>query len=123
MEEVNAVLDKQQFQTILHNLLSNAIKFTPAKGKIITEVDRVINWQAGLDSSWFYAVKPANINVFDWISIRVQDSGTGISAERLSHIFDLFYQSATNEGGGSGIGLALVKELVQLMEGGSYGSQ
>ncbi|MEZ4924880.1 MAG: response regulator [Saprospiraceae bacterium] len=117
MEEVNAVLDKQQFQTILHNLLSNAIKFTPAKGKIITEVDRVINWQAGLDSSWFYAVKPANINVFDWISIRVQDSGTGISAERLSHIFDLFYQSATNEGGGSGIGLALVKELVQLMEG------
>ncbi|MFQ5677360.1 MAG: response regulator, partial [bacterium] len=56
----------------------------------------------------------------DRVEIRVQDSGVGIAADRLPHVFDRFYQvdsSHTREHEGSGIGLALVKELVEMHSG------
>lgn len=54
------------------------------------------------------------------LEIKVEDTGTGISADRLPHIFDRYYQvddSATRRGEGTGIGLALVRELLVLMNG------
>ncbi|MCB9333497.1 MAG: response regulator, partial [Lewinellaceae bacterium] len=116
-ESIPMAIDKDQVQTILYNLLTNAVKFTPINGRILLQIDCLDDWQNNLGAAYFRAVIPPDSYSGEWVSIRVQDSGAGITPERLPHIFDRFYQSATKEGGGSGIGLALVKELVQLMEG------
>ncbi len=83
---------------ILSNLLANAVKFTPAGGHVYLQVDKI----------------------GEQLQIRVKDSGVGIPAEQLPHIFDRFFQAdnaASEFVPGTGIGLSLVKELVQLMDG------
>lgn len=91
--------DAEKIRMILSNLLSNAIKFTPENGLITLNLNQT------------------NENNFD---LKINDSGIGVSKENLPHIFDRFYQtgdSATRQGEGTGIGLALTKELVELMGG------
>jgi len=94
--------DEAKIQHIIQNLLSNAIKFTPDYGKIIIHV------------------KTIEIKKKSFLQIKVKDSGIGIAKEEIPHIFDRFYQSdntSTRKVGGTGIGLALTKELVNLMNG------
>ncbi len=94
--------DQDKIFIIASNLLSNAIKFTPKGGKII------------------FHVKKGNYGEKGDLVIKVQDSGIGINDEHLPHIFDRFYQidnTSTRKGEGTGIGLALTKELVELMNG------
>ena len=94
--------DEDKVFMIASNLLSNAIKFTDPNGKVIFHVKRESNGDG------------------DQLMIKVQDSGIGINKEHLEHVFDRFYQvdnSSTRKGEGTGIGLALVKELVKLMNG------
>ncbi|MEL6721007.1 MAG: ATP-binding protein, partial [Bacteroidota bacterium] len=91
--------DPEKVQQIVSNLLSNAVKFTPAGGNIYLS---------------------AGCNEQQQLWIKVKDTGKGIPAEKLPHIFDRFYQvddSNTKESSGSGIGLALTKELIHLMKG------
>jgi len=91
--------DKNIIQKILSNLLANAIKFTPAEGLISLHISTQETGQ---------------------LLIRVQDSGIGIPADKLPFIFDRFYQATTASEQveiGSGIGLALTKELVTLLNG------
>lgn len=93
--------DEDLIQQIMINLLSNAIKFTPEFGSV-----KVI-------------VKKAE-QAPDLLEILVKDTGRGIPPEEQSRIFDRFYQvdsSNTRTSEGSGIGLALVKELVRLLSG------
>lgn len=94
--------DEEKVQLIVYNLLSNAIKFTPNGGKII-----------------FHA-KVQEETVRQVLQLKVQDSGPGIPAADLPYIFDRFYQvdnpNVTNQGG-TGIGLALTKQLIELMGG------
>jgi len=85
-------------EKIITNLLSNAFKFTPEGGNIDFTVEKMI--------------KEAEI--------KISDNGIGIPRERIDKIFDRFYQvdgSHTREGEGTGIGLALTKELVELHKG------
>ena len=94
--------DEDIIQQILINLLSNAIKFTPEYGSVKVIVKR----------------EKLSPNLLD---ILVKDTGRGIPQEEQSRIFDRFYQvdsSSTRTSEGSGIGLALVKELVRLLSGG-----
>lgn len=94
--------EEQKIQQIIYNLLSNAIKFTPAYGKIIIHADVVDNGDT------------------NELLIKVKDSGVGIAHESLPFIFDRFYQiedSSTRRYEGSGIGLSLTKEIVELMKG------
>ena len=105
-EELWMDFDPEKILRIYTNLLSNAIKFTPKGGNIKVHLSKVDG---------------ANM------MIKVSDSGIGISEEDLPNIFDRFYQiydhhsntesSRVKDGEGTGIGLALIKELVQLMEG------
>ncbi len=91
--------DPQRLQQIVWNLLSNAVKFTPAGGTITIELD-----DAG-DSG---------------IRIRVQDSGAGIEPAFLPHVFERFRQadnSVSRQHGGLGLGLAIVRHLVELHGG------
>lgn len=96
--EVTIWYDKDKVEHILYNLLANAFKFTPKEGFIDFEVKV-------LDSE-------------DIVKISVTDSGPGISKNELENIFKLFYQSDTGKKNiGTGIGLALTKELVKLHKG------
>jgi signal transduction histidine kinase/CheY-like chemotaxis protein len=91
-------VDKSKFEKIAMNLLSNAFKFTPNGGRI----------EVCIGSSG------------PWVLIDVRDSGIGISKESLGVIFERFSQvdtSATRRYSGTGIGLALVKELMELHQG------
>ncbi len=107
-EEIEVYADKEMVEKILSNLLSNAFKFTPEGGKVSVSTD--LRREVQLNSSWSG----------DCLEITVHDTGAGIPADQLERVFDRFYQvdaSQTREHEGSGIGLALVKELVELHHG------
>ncbi|MBX2877721.1 MAG: response regulator [Saprospiraceae bacterium] len=91
-------LDAKKLERILSNLLSNALKFTLAGGRIQVKLQTLA----------------------DTIFIEVRDNGIGIAEADLPFVFDRYYQSsrkAAYQVGGTGIGLALVKELTTLMGG------
>lgn len=101
-EEVIMDFDEERIQQILYNLLSNALKFTPAQGHI---------W---LRTQSLYHKDEEHLH------LEIADDGIGISEKQLPHIFDRFYQadgSTTQKKEGTGVGLALTRELVQLMRG------
>ena len=88
--------DPEKLQLILSNLIANAIKFTSAGGK----------------------VKVALKQIKQQLQIMISDTGEGILEEQLPYIFDRYYQAdSIQENTGSGIGLTLVKEYVQMLEG------
>ncbi|MCH9030614.1 MAG: hypothetical protein IH819_13665, partial [Bacteroidetes bacterium] len=97
-ENLNVYIDKDKVEKIVNNLLSNAFKFTPEGGNIDFTVEKLI--------------KEAEI--------RITDNGVGIPKDRIDKIFDRFFQvdgSHTRVSEGTGIGLALTKELVELHKG------
>ncbi|HEV2706703.1 MAG TPA: ATP-binding protein [Pyrinomonadaceae bacterium] len=90
--------DPVRLQQVVWNLLSNAIKFTPRGGRVQVRLERVNSH----------------------IEIAVSDSGTGIAPEFLPHVFDRFRQAdqrTTRQHGGLGLGLAIVRHLVELHGG------
>lgn len=94
--ECMTAFDPDKLQSILSNLLSNAIKYTEEEGWVEMEVQ---------------------LNAPDQLGIEVKDNGIGIKATDLPQIFDRFYRVEGSEIEGSGIGLALTRELVHLMGG------
>ena len=92
-------IDKEVIAIILDNLVSNAIKYTD-QGNIDISVERRRSGERHL------------------VDITVSDTGHGISAKALPHIFDRYYQeNGTHQASGTGIGLSLVKKLVTLHHG------
>jgi PAS domain S-box-containing protein len=90
--------DVNRLQQVVWNLLANAVKFTPKGGRVDVKLER-INSQ---------------------IQIRVSDTGTGIAPDFLPHVFERFRQadsSSTRSHGGLGLGLAIVRHLVELHGG------
>lgn len=94
-QDIITAIDIEKVERVMFNLISNAFKYTPAKGRIAVSLaensGRVI--------------------------IRVSDSGKGISAEDLSHIFERFFQVEKVHPNGSGIGLSLAKAFIDLHGG------
>lgn len=100
-ETINMDFDPDKIELILFNLLSNAFKFTD-KGEVSLHVSQVTK------------------DGVDHCKLVVQDTGIGIVDEQISKVFDRFYQSENSrwrKNKGTGIGLALVKDLVNLHEG------
>ncbi|WP_229368137.1 hybrid sensor histidine kinase/response regulator transcription factor [Fibrisoma limi] len=122
---LEADFDKDKLQDILSNLLTNALKFTPAGGHVSFQLTTHEKWSP-LGESYYEAVSPTQHREEPWISVGVRNTGPGIDAHDLPHIFDRFYQRTADadrmqpipETGGTGIGLSLVRELVVLMHGG-----
>src|SRR5688572_22219362 len=109
--------DADKLEKILTNLLSNAFKFTPKGGKITVSAGLLNAENNTLLKNARKANPSSKVSVLE---IKVQDNGAGISSDQLNKIFDRFYQadtSHTREQEGTGIGLALVRELVDLHGG------
>jgi len=92
---INVYFDRDQFEKIIFNLLSNAFKNTPDNGRIFIKV---------LEQS-------------NSVQLVVENSGSGIKSEDFERIFERFYTDETNPGTGTGIGLALTKNLIELHHG------
>ncbi|MBR4902825.1 MAG: response regulator [Victivallales bacterium] len=95
--------DNMKLRQVLINILGNAVKFTPSGGKVDVEVERI----ACLDDK-------------STLRFMIKDTGIGMSKDFLPHIFDAFAQedsSTTNKYGSSGLGLAITKNIVELMNG------
>jgi signal transduction histidine kinase/ligand-binding sensor domain-containing protein/AraC-like DNA-binding protein len=104
--------DKDKLEKIVNNLMSNALKFTPEGGTVTVRVTDISSRNSIPQSGTGEAHEGGFCRVF------VGDTGTGISAEHLPKIFDRFYRvDDTNITEGTGIGLALTKELVELHHG------
>ncbi|HXX68325.1 MAG TPA: PAS domain-containing sensor histidine kinase [Polyangiaceae bacterium] len=89
-----AIADPDRLQQIVWNLLTNAVRFTPRGGRVTVSGDRTALG----------------------IVLRVRDTGTGIPRDKLAHIFERFMQvdsSTTRAHGGLGLGLAIVRHLVE----------
>ena len=99
VHELVACVDQEKIEKILHNILSNAFKFTPEGGEVIVH-------SKVLENKWF--------------QIAVKDTGIGIPVDKLDNVFNRFYQvdnSQTRQFEGSGLGMALARELVELHHG------
>ena len=127
------IADGQRVQQILWNLLANAIKFTPAGGSVVVRTRLVEDGRVriedettdnregeptggGEEESTINRVDKSKEGGVRWIEIEVEDTGEGIPANFMPHIWDRFRQadgSATRRHGGLGIGLSLVKELAE----------
>ena len=97
-DKIIIYFDHDKMQKVITNLLSNAIKFATAESTIHVNV----------------------LKKGDFVSIGVTNIGKGIASEKLSNVFDRFYQvdtASTRAYEGTGIGLALVKELMELHHG------
>lgn len=93
-----ANVDRDRFGQVMINLMGNALQYTPARGKVNVRAELLGNE----------------------IHITVSDTGIGIPAEHLPHLFTRFYRvdkSRSRAGGGSGIGLTITKHLVEAHDG------
>ncbi|MBY0551699.1 MAG: cell wall metabolism sensor histidine kinase WalK [Candidatus Obscuribacterales bacterium] len=83
-----------QLQRAITNLLSNAVNYTPAHGRVTIGSNRIDN---------------------HFVEVRIEDTGTGIDAKDLPHIFERFYRTdkaRSRQSGGTGLGLAITREIV-----------
>lgn len=95
-------VDSGRMTQVLYNLLTNAIRYTPEQGTV-TLASSLLSRQGA-----------------QWVRIQVRDSGIGINATDLPHVFDHFYRadaSRDRKSGGAGLGLAIVKQLVERHQG------
>lgn len=93
-DEYQVRMDHEKIQWVIMELVDNAIKFTPPGGSVSVKIDKQANF----------------------VFLHVIDTGIGISPERLSEIFEPYHQldgSSTRRYGGIGLGLALVKKIIE----------
>ena len=94
-DEIDVVCDRERVLQVLGNLLGNAIRFTPEGGSVQVKVQQ-------LD---------------DEVLFTVRDSGIGVLAKQLPHVFDRFWQATPKERLGSGLGLTIAKGVVEALGG------
>ena len=98
-ESMMGWIDTDKLDKIIFNLLSNAVKYTEKEGKVVVDV--------------------TTNSRYDKVIIRVSDNGTGIPHDKMKHLFTRFYDGEYRKNGtfGTGIGLALARDLVYLHQG------
>jgi signal transduction histidine kinase len=107
--------DGDRLRQVFLNLVDNALKFTTAEGVVVIRAKRLRD-QEDEDEDGLALLAPTK----DHVEVRVVDTGIGIPAKEKERIFDAFYQvdsSSTREFGGAGLGLSIVKRLVEAHAG------
>jgi signal transduction histidine kinase/DNA-binding response OmpR family regulator len=106
--------DENKLEKIIYNLLSNSFKFTPDKGKIQVSLRIQNNYDFSFEESSKFQAHA------EFIEITISDNGIGMPADYRDHLFERFYRVDRHDSilrRGTGIGLALTKELVELHKG------
>jgi signal transduction histidine kinase len=101
-EPLSALIDPRRFTQIISNLMTNALNYTPAGGLVTLSTTT----QSREDSTW--------------VTVTIRDTGSGIPAQEISHIFERFFRGAASRQvgvPGTGLGLAICKEIVGQMGG------
>lgn len=112
-KKITAQFDPDKVETIVTNLISNALKYTGEGGMVSVHLSLVF----GHDEEEELNDKPEK----QYVEISVKDTGKGISQPNIEKIFTRFFRvDSKNESTGTGIGLALVRELVKLHKGTVY---
>ncbi len=104
IQHEDVITDKLRLNQVLINIVGNAIKYTPTGGDIIIRL----------------AEKPCQTKHYTIYEFSVKDNGIGMSREFISHIFDTFsreYSSTANGIQGTGLGMAITKNIVDMMGG------
>ena len=104
VEHEDVIADKLRLNQVLINIVGNAIKYTPTEGDIIIRL----------------AEKPCSIKNYITYEFSVKDTGIGMSEEFVGHIFDTFsreHTSSVNGIQGSGLGMAITKNIINMMGG------
>lgn len=112
-EEIQLYFDTEKLEVVLTNLLSNAFKYSPEEGKVDIEV--LVSGNKNDD-----AVFSAGQLTQNYLQVSVKDTGFGINEQDIDRIFDPYYQASAQgaiAAKGTGIGLALVKQLVHSHSG------
>ncbi|MDQ3534289.1 MAG: ATP-binding protein, partial [Bacteroidota bacterium] len=112
--------DADKLEKIITNLLSNAFKFTPEGGEVAVIIKLQPADKQALSTFPADLIQRGISSKANILELIVQDSGKGIPQDQIDKVFDRFYQadtSHTREQEGTGIGLSLVKELVELFSG------
>ncbi|MGH7409977.1 MAG: ATP-binding protein, partial [Candidatus Methylomirabilis sp.] len=114
--------DSKRLTQVMMNLVGNAIKFTPRGGSISVTAKMVSSSEFGVSSSQpdTRTPKPETASASDFVEIAVADTGIGIPVEELENIFSEFHQadsSITREYGGSGLGLSIAKQFIEMHGG------
>ena len=137
VDEITVYVDKEKIEKIITNILSNSFKFTPEGGEIEVAVksnshslqaEGVFRSKTNKSKSVKNVLSPLEgrgvgkdkLTINDFAEITIRDTGIGIPKEKIPKIFDRFYQvdgSNAREQVGTGIGLSLTKELVELHKG------
>lgn len=105
-----------QLRRVIRNLLNNAIKYTPEGGQITCEC--LLRSNRSNDSSRSAWPGSADLPPGRWASLRVVDTGIGISQDKLLHLFERFFRIKTQKDiRGTGLGLSIARELVELHSG------
>jgi len=111
IDSVIVMGDRDRLQQIICNLLTNAIKFTPEAGRVEISLQLVAHRQGDTGSI------NHQLPITQQVQITIADTGIGISAELIPHIFDRFCQAEPNSSKGLGLGLAIARHLVELHNG------
>jgi signal transduction histidine kinase len=105
----HVLIDSDKVQQVLVNLISNAIKFNRAEGHVLVRAE-LAPMRRPFEEDFF------GEEVADALRVSVSDTGIGIPEDQLGRIFDAFYQvdsSSTREHGGAGLGLSIVRKLIE----------
>ena len=114
-EEIIVYADQEKIEKIITNILSNAFKFTPEDGQIEVLINR-----SEITETTMPAGRQVGNDINKFVEISIRDTGIGIPKEKIPKIFDRFYQvngGHKREQEGTGIGLSLTKELIELHKG------
>ncbi|MBP1719612.1 MAG: two component system sensor histidine kinase [Deltaproteobacteria bacterium] len=114
--------EERKLKQVLYNLLSNAVKFTPDGGQVTLEACSIFfrdhQWTKGDGNGEDTPFTPSSSG--EWLGISIRDTGIGLKNEDLERIFSPFEQvdnSASRQYQGTGLGLALTRQLVELHKG------
>jgi signal transduction histidine kinase len=106
--------DSSRLHQVLYNILANAVKYTPCNGSVEIEAHEAVL------SDLPQAIRDNILSSRRYVQVSIRDTGVGIAPEDLERVFERFYRSENSlkiEAGGTGLGLSLVKPLIELLGG------